>query len=244
MAGKLGLEARVAIWELVKRGVPQREIARKLGVTEGSVRYHVRRKAAGALDGRRRQQSQAAPYHEAIVAWREAVGSGPVNLLDLHTWLRDEHGFRGSARSVQRYFAKAFPKPRRRARRRVETPPGAQAQVDWAHWPGVWVGGRREDLLSFSMQLSFSRMDALIWTTSKNQLAWQSAHNGSFRRLEGIPATVRVDNEKTAIARGAGAWGEVNKVYRRYALEVRFHVDACQPRSPEAKGKVERRIRD
>ncbi len=41
-----------------------------------------------------------------------------------------------------------------------------------------------------------------------------------------------------------GAWGEVNKAYRRYALEVRFHVDACQPRSPEAKGKVERRIRD
>jgi hypothetical protein len=53
-----------------------------------------------------------------------------------------------------------------------------------------------------------------------------------------------VDNEKTAISRGAGAWGEINPAYRRYAQAVRFHVDACAPRSPQAKGKVERRIRD
>jgi hypothetical protein len=55
---------------------------------------------------------------------------------------------------------------------------------------------------------------------------------------------VRIDNEKTAIATGAGAWGEVHIAYRRFAEVARFHVDACSPRSPEAKGKVERRIRD
>ncbi len=55
---------------------------------------------------------------------------------------------------------------------------------------------------------------------------------------------MRVDNEKTAVSRGAGAWGEVHPAYRRYAEVARFHVDACAPRSPQAKGKVERRIRD
>jgi len=53
-----------------------------------------------------------------------------------------------------------------------------------------------------------------------------------------------VDNEKTAVSRGAGAWGEINPAYRRYAQALRFHVDACAPGSPESKGKVERRIRD
>ena len=43
---------------------------------------------------------------------------------------------------------------------------------------------------------------------------------------------------------GAGAWGTVHPVYERYAHTLLFHVDACAPRSPEAKGKVERRIRD
>lgn len=55
---------------------------------------------------------------------------------------------------------------------------------------------------------------------------------------------MRVDNEKTAVVRGAGAWGEINPQYLRYAESVRFHADACAPRSPEHKGKVERRILD
>ena len=76
-----------------------------------------------------------------------------------------------------------------------------------------------------------------------DQLSWHHVHNEAFRRLGGIPATVRVDNVKTAVSRGAGSWGEVNPSYRRYARAVRFHIDACAPRAPQAKGKVERGIR-
>ena len=31
---------------------------------------------------------------------------------------------------------------------------------------------------------------------------------------------------------------------KRYATTMRFHVDACQPRQPQSKGKVERRVLD
>ncbi len=55
---------------------------------------------------------------------------------------------------------------------------------------------------------------------------------------------MRVDNEKTAIAAGAGAWGAINPTYRRYARVLQFHVDACAPRQPRQKGKIERRVRD
>ena len=55
---------------------------------------------------------------------------------------------------------------------------------------------------------------------------------------------LRVDNEKTAIASGAGAWGTINPTYRRYAALMKLHVDACAPRQPQRKGKVERRVRD
>ena len=51
---------------------------------------------------------------------------------------------------------------------------------------------------------------------------------------------LRIDNVKTAIAKGAGAWGTINETYRRYAVQKRFHIDACQPRHPQGKGKVER----
>ena len=83
-----------------------------------------------------------------------------------------------------------------------------------------------------------------MWSPCKDQLSWHHVRNEAFRRLGGIPATVRPDNEKTAMSRGAGAWGEINPSYRRYAVAVRFHIDACPPRSPWMKEEVERRIRD
>jgi transposase len=244
MAPKLDLESRMTVKKLHERGCSKASIARTLGVSEGSVRYHLRRQAASAVDGRSRKPQLAAGYSEAIAHWLESQGElGPVNLALLHTWLVEEHAYPGSLRSVQRFFGAHYPKPRQRARRRVETPPGAQAQVDWAHFPRTQVGGEIVDLLALHMQLSHSRFDAVVWSETKDQLAWLHAHNEALRRLEGVPATLRVDNEKTAIKRGAGAWGEINPCYRRYALAVRFHVDACAPRSPEAKGKVERSIR-
>jgi len=229
---------------LAQRGQSRRRIARLLGVTEGAVRYHLRREAEGAVDGRSRQHALADDFAEAITWYFEALGEGPVNLADLHDWLVAEHDYPGSLRSVQRYYRRHFPQPRRRARRRIETPPGAQGQVDWAEWPRVWIAGRLVYAYQFHLRLSHSRFGPRIWSPRKDQLSWHHVHNEAFRRLEGIPACLRVDNERTAVSRGAGAWGEVNPSYRRYARTVRFHIDPCPPRSPQAKGKVERGIRD
>ena len=106
------------------------------------------------------------------------------------------------------------------------------------------VAGEELLLHRFHLQLSWSRFGASVWSPDKGQLSWHHVHNESFRRLDGVPATVRVDNEKTAVSHGAGAWGVINAAYRRYALGVRFHIDVCPPRSPWYKGKIERRVRD
>ncbi len=242
--GRLDGEARTAMAVLLERGRTKSDVARLLGVSEGTVRYHDRRMREGAVDGRSRQQGVAAGYAGAIGHWRELLGSGAVNLAELHAWLVREHGYGGSLRSVQRYWKRTYPAPAIRARRRVETPPGAQAQVDWAHFRGVHVGPERVDLVAFHMVLSWSRREAVVWARNKDMLSWLACHTAGFERLGGVPATVRVDNEKTAVVRGAGAWGTINRTYRRYARQLQFHVDACAPRQPQAKGKVERRVRD
>jgi transposase len=242
--GRLDAEARMVIKALSARGSTQSEIARLLGVTEGAVRYHCRRMAGGALDGRVRQRPKAETFAAAIEHWHGQQVGGGVNLAALHDWLRREHGYDGSLRSVQRYWRRTYPAPAVWARRRVETPPGAQAQVDWAHFPAVIVGDEAVDLVALHMVLSWSRQEAIVWARSKEMLAWLGCHTACFARLGGVPATLRVDNEKTAVARGAGAWGTVNPTYRRYAGLMKFHVDACAPRQPQRKGKVERRVRD
>ena len=100
------------------------------------------------------------------------------------------------------------------------------------------------DPVAFHMVPSWSRKEALVWARGKDLLSWLSCRTAAFRRLGGVPATVRVDNEKTAVARGAGTRGRINRTYRRYARQLQFHIDACAPRQPQAKGKVERRVRD
>src|SRR4051812_3117635 len=241
---RLDREARVAIEALVSRGTSNAAVARLLGVSEGAVRYHVGRLSAGAVDGRGGKAFKATRFEAAIEHWREAQQDDALNLAALHAWLVTEHGYDGSLRSVQRFWAKHHPAPAIRARRRVETPPGAQAQADWAHFADVIVGGEARSLLAFKMVLSHSRKDAIVWSEGKDMLAWLGCHTEAFRRLGGVPATVRIDNEKTAVSKGAGAWGVINPSYRRYATTLRFHVDACPPRQPQCKGKIERRVRD
>jgi transposase len=242
--GRLENEARTAMAVLLKQGHSQSAVARLLGVNEGTVRYHRRRNAAGAVDGRSKQASKAASVAEAIAHWRSQHSDGRLNLAALHEWLRREHGYEGSLKSVQRYWKRTFPAPAIRARRRVETPIGAQAQVDWAEYPGMVIGREIVDLVALVVTLSWSRKRAVVWARSKDMLSWQACQTACLRRLGGVPAVLRIDNVKTAIAKGAGAWGTINETYRRYAVQMRFHVDACQPRHPRGKGKVERSVRD
>jgi len=50
------LEVRMTIKTLARKGTPKRAIPRQLGMSEGNVRYHLRRLEAGTIDGRSRQR--------------------------------------------------------------------------------------------------------------------------------------------------------------------------------------------
>ena len=238
----LSKELRMTIRTLSKRGCSRRGIARAAGVSERQVRYELGR-ADGRPD-RRAKVERASRLEEEIREWCKGFEEGrAANATALHEYLVAEHGYRGSLRSVQRYLRRRLGRGRVRARRRVETPPGAQSQADWALFPGIRVG-EQEGVYGFALRLSYSRKQAVVWSERKDTLSWLWVHGQAFQRLEGVTATVRVDNEKTAVVRGAGVWGDLNPAYRRYAAEARFHIDPCPPRSPQAKGKVERGILD
>jgi transposase len=243
MPCRLRREEVVAIQVLAKKGVANTEIGRKLGVSEGDVRYHIKRK--GAPDGRKDKHFLAEKFAEKIKHWVESMTrkDRPANVLDLFEHLVQEHDYPWSYKSVLRFVRARYPKPRIRTYRRVETPPGAQTQTDWAEYPSVDVGEGPEPLHAFVMVLSHSRKHAVVWSRSEDQLGWLRCHNEAYRRLRGVAAVNRIDNVKTAIVRGAGAWGVINDTYRAYARAVGFHVDACPPGQGNTKGKVEAKVR-
>lgn len=248
--GKLSKEHVMTIKILDSTGESRCAIARRLKVTEGAVRYRLRRLASAAVDGRAKQPLIEQFGLQGVVAqwWATQRASLPSerspNAELLHELLLGEHGYGGSVKSVRLYLRSRFPRPPLRPYRRVETPPGAQAQVDWSdHRIDIGEASGPTLLHAFHLMLSHSRMEAVIWCRSMEQVSWHQAHNQALTRIGGVPAVLRIDNLKTGIGAGAGAWGAVNAQYARYAQSLGFHVDACQPRCPEQKGKVERRVR-
>lgn len=243
---RLPREEVVTIQILAKKEVPQRAIARQLGVTDGTVRYHLRRSAAEAGDGRVDKHRKASEKAAVIADWwqdREASHARPPNVQELHEYLVAEHGYTGSYQSVRRYVRHEFGPAPMRTYRRVETPPGAQSQTDWGEYPRVNLGQGPEWISAFILVLSHCRMPAILWSRRVDQVSWLHCHSESFLRLEGVPAVNRIDHVKTALSHGAGAWGTIHPTYRSYARVMRFHVDACPPRAPEAKGKSEAKVR-
>jgi len=124
MARKLSQEEIVTLKTLNEKGQSNAEIGRTLGVSEGAVRYHLRRAAVKAADGRRNKPRKAQRVAAAIDAWVEShrsVGSlaRPANVKALHEWLVAEHAYDGSYKSVLRYVRAKYPRPRRRPFRRV-----------------------------------------------------------------------------------------------------------------------------
>ena len=178
----LGKELRMTIRALSKRGCSRRAIARAARVSERQVRYELRREE-GRRD-RRAKVERASSLEGVIQEWCGGIEEGrALNATALHEHLVTEHGYVGSLRSVQRYLRRRPGPGRVRARRRVETPPGAQAQADWAHAPRMRVGGR-QGVYGFVLRLSYSRKNAVVWSERKDTLSWLWAHGQAFSRLK------------------------------------------------------------
>ena len=246
MGKSLTREEVMAIHALSDHKVPKRQIAKQMGIDESTVRYHLQRRDQEATDGRKGKPMKADQLEQVIDDWHEAQANSkrPGNVRDLYEFLQAERGYEGSYKSILRYCRKKYGKPKIRTYRRVETPPGAQVQIDWGEFPRVKLGMSGETWLSvFLMTLSHSRMPAVVWSEDKKMMSWLSCHNRSYEQLGGVAPVHRIDNVKTALASGAGPWGSIHPVYRAYARSMRFHIDACLPRQPQAKGKVEAKVK-
>jgi transposase len=194
-------EQIVTIEVLQQRGQSQSQTARILGVSEGAVRYHLRRAREGAADGRQKpSRIEQLGLAEAVAHWWQAQAEilgkqRPPSVQTLQEFLRAEYGYNGSYKSVRKFVRARYGRPPIRPSRRVETPAGAQTQSDWGEFRRVDLGDPEgpTTLYAFVMVLSHSRKEAVVWSRSMDQLAWHHVHNEAYRRLGGVAAVNRID---------------------------------------------------
>jgi transposase len=233
--------------DMVGHGTSIRQVARQLGVAESALRYRLKR-PADAPDGRRERAAALDGWGDRIDAVLTRFGETPaegqaaVPASVLHEVLVREHGFTGSYQAVRRYLRRRFAAPPVQAVRRVETPPGVQAQHDWFEWRAR-VDGEPRTLYGLIGTLAHCRATFVWASPTMTQLAWQTGHLALFRRYGGVPLWVRIDNLTTAVARGAGPTAVISEAFRTFARACGFAVDPCRAATGSDKGKVERQVR-
>jgi transposase len=226
-----------------------REIARKLGVSEGAIRYHIKRRCSGKEDGRKHKPSCLDPFFSAIELWIEDYRESRrrPTLKTLYTWLKRDHGYQHSYDAFRRYVRKHFPELHKKGSWvRIETPPGVLLFVDWKEdvlvqmWePGHWV---KVQFLCFT--LGFSRKMVVRVTERKDLSAFIHSHQKALCRLGGLPEVIRTDCLKSAVVKWQGERSVLTEGYQRYLGDLVVDAFPSRPGMPEDKGKVEKRIRD
>jgi len=211
-------------------------IARYTGRSRNTVR-RVLREAGPAPFNKPIRHSQLDPFKTYLRERWESCGLSAVRLLPEIQAM----GYTGSISTLRRFVHSLKPE-RERLRKvtvRFETPPGKQAQADWAYcgrFPDP--GGHVFPVYLFLMVLSFSRMLYLEFTSSMKLPALLRCHQNAFQFFGGWTQEVLYDNMKQ-VRLGPT---ELNPQFVDFARHYGFVIKTHRIRRPRTKGKVERMV--
>jgi transposase len=213
-------------------------IARELGVHPDAVRNAIEAQRLG-LGGRPVRPSMVDPYLAFI---RETLDQHPrLRATRIYRMARDR-GYTGSVCQLRRAVARLRPQIREPFLR-LETFPGEQAQVDWAHFGHVMVGRARRALSCFVMTLSYSRALYLEFFFDQTMENFLRGHVRAFQAWGGQPRTILYDNLKSAVLERRGVQIQFHPRLLELSGLYHFAPQACQVRAGNQKGRVERAIR-
>jgi transposase len=233
----------VMILDLHRQGLTVSAIARELGVDRKTVRKCIGRGLEPPVYGPRKpRQRRIDPF---VAYLRERVAAYPG--LTGRRLLREcrERGYEGGYTAVTDALRELRPARLPAFEVRFETPPGDQAQVDFAQFQLQFTD---EPALTrivwlFSFVLGFSR---LIWARFGLHQDMQTVlrcHMAAFDAIGGIPHEILYDRMKTAVIGEAGGSIVYNRALIDFARHYGFQPKACRPYRAKTKGKVERPFR-
>jgi len=147
------LEEWVDIVSLHKQGLSIKAIARKTGLSRNTVRAALRRDGPPERAPQARPPSKLEPYKDYLVS--RLTDFPELSVEALFDEIR-ELGYPGKI-SILKDFTRPYRVRRREPVVRFETPPGLQAQVDFADLGRHHIAGVATDIYLFVMVLGFSR---------------------------------------------------------------------------------------
>ena len=232
----LTLEEWMDIKALQRQGHSLRAIAELTGRSRNTVR-RLLRQAQPQPFATPQRTSKLDPFKSYIEQRYHECNLSCVRLLTEIQAM----GYDGSINLLWRYVRTLQPQKHARQRLtvRFETPPGQQAQADWAYCGRLATAdGQPVSIYVFTMVLSFSRMLYVEFTTSMKLESLLRCHLQAFEFFGGWPATILYDNMKQ-VKLDSAQW---NPLFLDFAHHYGFVPHTHAVRRPRTKGKVERMV--
>jgi len=232
----LNLDQFMNIRFLQKQGHSVREIARLSGHSRNTVRKLLRATRA-PIPKPRVRPSKLDTFKAYLTERWQAHQLSAVRLVPELRAL----GFTGSAQIVRRFLQtlKAERSTDQALTVRFETPPGEQAQCDWAE-----VGrypppdGTSVRVYAFVMVLGYSRYLYVEFTRSMTPATLIRCHQNAFAFFGGWPRRILYDNMRQVVVGPE----RINERFLNFTRHHGFEVKRCRPYRPRTKGKVERSV--
>jgi transposase len=233
------------ILDLHRQGLSVTAIARRTARDPKTVRKYIERGLELPVYGPRSagRPGKLLPYAEFIRGRLDAFPDLTATRL-----LREvrERGYKGAYTAVKRFIAAIRPKAARPFEVRFETPPGLQAQVDFARF--VVAFDDEPDVTRivwlFSLVLGHSRHIFARFVAHQDLQSLLRCHVAAFEAIAGVPVEILYDRMKTAVT---GEDGDGHIIYNASLLALAQHYGflpkACKAYRAKTKGKVERPFR-
>jgi transposase len=153
--------------------------------------------------------------------------------------LVNEHGFASRYWSVRRYVQRLSGVSELPVRR-IEVPPGEQAQIDFGTGaPVIGADGKRRKTHVFRVVLSHSRKGYSEATYRQTTDDFLLALENAFRYFGGVPKTLVIDNLKAAVLHPDWFDPELTPKVQAFCHHYGTVILPTRPRKPEHKGKIE-----
>jgi transposase len=233
------------ILDLHRQGITVSAIARRVGLDRKTVRRYIARGLEPPVYGPRKPRTTQLRQFERYL--RERIAAFPqLTGRRLHRELRDL-GYTGGYTILTEFLRDIRPAPAPEFEVRFETPPGRQAQIDFAHFRTVFTDepGVERIIWLFSLVLGHSRMLWGRFVLHQDLPTLLRCQAAAFEALGGVPEQVLCDRMRTVFLREDTEAGDI--VFNRTLLEFARHYGylpkACRPYRAKTKGKVERPFR-
>jgi len=185
-------------------------------------------------------RSACEPYRAVI----EAMVRQGLSAQRIYQDLIREHAFAHAYDSVKRYV-RVLRAAEPVAFRRMESGPGAEAQVDFGTGAPVvdTVTGRKRRPHVFRFVLSFSRKGYTQAVYQQRTEDFLQCLENAFWHIGGVPATIVIDNFKAAVSHPDWYDPQLHPRLLAFCEHYGTVILPTRPRTPRHKGKVENGVK-